>query len=277
MSAKHALKFGWFGAGLLAAGLCSASAHAALTPYRNLILADGATAYYEFEEAPGSVTSVDSAGGDNNGTNLNVTLGQPSKNAVLGKAASFAGNGAVRIPDGPVFDRGNGPATVEFWYFTNNAARGDFFTYKGGGGDFGVHSNSEAVPPGFTAGVSVFFNGFTSPAAAGSTLGAWHHVAVTRDAVGNVGTYVDGILLALGTKTDTLNITNDILIGSNHNGDPASLAIPYTGLIDEVAWYPVALTQAQLQSHIGASVPEPSTVGVVLTVGAALATRRRRR
>src|SRR5687768_16607628 len=113
--------------------------HAAATAYRNAVLADGATAYYEFDEASGLTTASDSAGGDNGGTLAGtVTYGQGSAFPGLNTGAGFTGAGAVRIPDAAVFDLGTGPFSLEAWFFTNNDGRGDLFTYKGGGGDFGL-------------------------------------------------------------------------------------------------------------------------------------------
>jgi hypothetical protein len=257
-------------AGLFAVQQAQAATSAA---YRNAVLGDGATAYYEFDTA----TPTDSAGGDNNGTiQGTVTTGAASAFPTLGTAYDFGGAGAVRIPDAATFDLGTGPVTLELWYNSDVDARGDLFTYKGGGGDFGVHSNSQGDPAGFTGGVSVFFNGYLSDPGAGSTNNAWHHVAVTRDAAGAMNIYVDGTSRATGTKTDTLNIANDLLIGSNHNGDPGSLAIPFDGRIDEVAWYPVALTEAQIDNHIALAVPEPATLGALALGGILIGMRRRR-
>jgi hypothetical protein len=266
-------------AGALA--LAATAAHAAQPIYANKVLADGATAYYGFDEGAGS-TAFDAAGGDNNATYVNVALNQPSINGILGTAAGFtfnattpANSSRVRIPDAATFDLGTGPVTVELWYRTTDDGRGDLFTYKGGGGDFGIHSNSQADPAGFDASASLYFNDFNA-SPNGANLGAWHHIAVTRDAASAVRFYVDGILRGNGTDSDTLNIANDILIGSNHTGDPGAPAIGFNGLIDEVAWYPVALTQAQIQNHVN-TVPEPSAAGAALGALAVLVTSTRAR
>jgi hypothetical protein len=91
--------------------------------------------------------------------------------------------------------------------------------------------------------------------------------------------YVDGVAGPVGNDLDTLNISNDILIGSNHDGNPSNLALSFDGRIDEVAWYPVALTQAQINNHIALSVPEPSTLAMLGlgTLGVLAVGRRQRR
>ena len=38
----------------------------------------------------------------------------------------------------PVFDRGTGDFAVEMWMNADVTSRGDLFTYKGGGSDFGI-------------------------------------------------------------------------------------------------------------------------------------------
>jgi hypothetical protein len=252
-------------------------AGAAEIGYRNAVLGDGATAYYQFDENVLDLTAADVAGGDNNGTYAGGVGKANSAYPNLRLASTFDGtDDRVRIPDSTTFDLGTGPVTVELWYNSNVDARGDLFTYKGAGGDFGLHANSEADPAGFTGSVSLFFNGFTASPAGSSNM-AWHHVALTRDAAGTVNLYVDGVVRGTGTDADTLNITNDLLIGSNHGGDPANPAIPFNGSIDEVAWYPVALTQAQIQNHIDLAVPEPASAGLFAAGGLLLLGRRRRR
>ena len=254
-------------------------AEAAAIAYRTAVLADGATAYYQFDEDAGRNVQ-DAAGGDNTGTFLGgiEPLRSPtSAYPNLNSAGRF--NGAdtrVQIPDAATFDLGTGPVTVELWYNSNVDARGDLFTYKGTGGDFGLHANSQADPAGFTGSVSLFFNGFTASPAGSSNM-AWHHVALTRDAAGAVNLYVDGVVRGTGTDADTLNIANALLIGSNHTGSPDTPGIPFNGSIDEVAWYPVALSQAQIQNHINLAVPEPASAGALVVGGLLLLARRRRR
>jgi hypothetical protein len=262
---------------LTAAAICATRATAATTPYRTAVLADGATAYYEFDTA----TPADSAGGDNNGTTVGtVTTGVAGANANLGSAYSFAGNGAVRITDAATFDLGTGPVTVELWFSTAAAARGDLLTYKGAGGDFGIHHNSQAVPAGFTGGVSTYNSGFVTAGPAGGDLSAWHHYVITRDGGGNWSAYTDGVLRSNGTNANSLTIASDLLIGANHAGDPGTLAIPFNGQIDEVAWYPLSLSPAQVQNHYTlatAAVPEPASAAAVVVGGMLLAARRSRR
>ena len=249
------------------------TAHAALTAYRNAVIADGATAYWEFEETTGT-TAADSVGGDNNGTYLGGTvLNQTTGPIGLGRSVSFNGTDArVRIPDAATFDVGSSAFSVEVWYRANNTTRGDLFTYKGAGGDFGIHSSSQSANT-----TSLYHNTYriqNAPVIAAG--GAWNHLVAVRSG-GTISMYVNGVLSQSVADPDTMNITNDLLIGSNHLGDPGNLTLLFNGNIDEVAFYPAALSAAQVSNHFAlAAVPEPAATSILLLAGT-LALRRRRR
>jgi hypothetical protein len=255
-----------------ALGLMSGQAGAALTAYRNAVLGDGAVAYYEFEETTGT-TAVDSAGADNNGSYLGGTgLNQTGGPIGLGRSVSFNGTDArVRITDSPVFDLGTGAFSVELWFRANVTTRGDLITYKGTGGDFGMHSGSQTVNT-----TSLYHNLYRIQSApVNAAGGAWNHLVAVRSG-GVISMYVNGVFSQSAADADTMNITNDLLIGSNHNGDPSSLTLLFNGNIDEVAVYPGALSPAQIANHFSlASVPEPGVAGMMVLAGA-LALRRRR-
>jgi hypothetical protein len=246
---------------------------AALVPYRNAVLTDGAVAYYEFDETAGTM-AMDSSGGGHHGTYLGVyLLSDPAARAGLGNSVNFDGAGArVRIPDSPAFDFGTGAFTIELWFNSDNSDRGDLFTCKGTGGDFGLHSGSQGAGT-----VSIFHNTFrTSPATLSG--GGWNYLVVTRDALGAVTLYLDGAVAQTGTDPDSMNIANDLLIGANHDGNPGSPDTFFNGNIDEVAIYPVALSAAQVSNHFAAAaVPEPSTISLLLCGLVPLVTRYRSR
>ncbi len=249
-------------------------ARAALAAYRGAVLGDGAVAYYEFEETSGTV-AADSAGADNNGAYLGgVALNQTSGLAGLGRSAGFDGtDDRVRIPDSPVFDLGTGAFSVELWFRAATSARGDLITYKGGAGDFGIHSSSQSLNTS-----SLYHTNYKIQSAPVIAQG-WNYIVATRTAGGLLSFYVNGILAQTATDTESMNIPADLLIGSNHMGDPANLTLMFQGNIDEVAIYPSALSQAQITSHFNLAgvVPEPSTAGVLLLSGVAMMRRRRAR
>lgn len=237
--------------------------------YTNTVLSDTPLVYLPFNETSGTTaTNLGSLGAAGNGTYNNVALNQASANTSLGTAAGFAGNGAVRITDNAAFDVGTGAFTVEMWYRTTVDGRGDLFTYKGAGGDYGLHSNSQQPDPaGFDGSASTFFGGFNGQV--GANNNQFHHLVATRAAAGGAyKMYIDGQLAFSGNDGDSWNIANDILIGSNHSGNPANLAIQFTGQIDEAAIYNKELTAARVADHFAAANGVANSVGINFIGGA---------
>lgn len=231
-----------------ALALVGAAQMASALTYEQTILADNPVVYLPFNEAAGGTASnAGSLGAAGNGAYNNVTLGGQAILPQLGTAAQFNGaNSNVRITDNAAFDVGSGPFSVELWYNTTTAARGDLFTYKGGGGDYGIHSNSEN---GNSA--SSYFNGFNGQAL--TATNQWHHLVATRAADGTYNVYRNGVLASTNNDLDTWNIANDILIGANHDGNPSNPLIPFAGRIDEVAIYNTALSAGSVTAHYTAA------------------------
>lgn len=251
----------------------SAASVVRATPYSSQVLADNPLVYLNFDEVAGATANnLGSLGAAGNGTYIGTVLGQASAPAAnLGTSAGFNGTTAnVRITDNAAFDVGTGAFSVELWFNTTTTVRGDLFTYKGGGGDYGIHSGTGAV-------TNAYFNSFNGSAA--TPINNWYHLVNTRGPGNLFNLYINGVLAASGTDSDTWNIANDILIGANHGGNPGIIAIPFNGRIDEVAIYNTALTQAQVQAHFAAAftfIPEPATAGLGMLALVALGLRRRR-
>lgn len=220
--------------------------------YAAAVLADSPIAYYRFEEAAGSATTANAGtiGAAANGIVNNVTLGNPSALPALGNTGTFA-NGHIRIPDSAAFDLGTGNYTLEFWFNSSSAARGDIFTNKGGGVDVGVHYASQGAGT-----ASLYHNGFISTTPPVLATNNWYHVAMVRSGTGANQTviYVNGIPASYGTSGQNWNnVNSDLVIGSNHNNNLPNLTIPFQGQIDEFAIYNKALTQHQIRQHIVAA------------------------
>ncbi len=244
---------------LAAAVVVAAAPFAAAVPYDTVVLGDNPIAYWRFDETSGTA-AADATGNLHDGTYLGgYTLAQPSAHANLGTAALFtaASFGRVRVPDSAAFDIGTSNYTIEAWYNTNTTSRGDIFTYKGTGGDLGVHSASQSGQT-----ISVWHNALRATSSA-VPINTWHHLAITRVGSG-LTIYIDGIPRGTGTSSDSWNITNDILIGSNHNNNPPTLTptLAFSGLLDEVALYGTALSQAQLLTHIDAAAGWLPRIGI---------------
>ena len=90
----------------------------------------------------------------------------------------------------------------------------------------------------------------------------WHHVVATLGP-GGMTLSVDGVLIGSNTNTRAQPYSGYWRIGGDNLkgwADPADYASPappsyyLNGLIDEVAVYPIALTQNQVASHYAANL-----------------------
>jgi hypothetical protein len=132
-----------------------------------------------------------------------------------------------------------------------------------------------------------------------ATLNAWSHVVVTWSGTAAV-LYVNGVapVVSSGTVSGTYNPNTaagtNFIVGSSDTGSPTA------GAVDEVAFYAVALSAAQILNHFNtaasatpgayqslvrtdgarlqlSNIPEPSTAALIGVVGIALGARRSRK
>jgi len=104
--------------------------------------------------------------------------------------------------------------------------------------------------------------------------GNWHQIVGVFDGPNQRELYVDGALVTSSTTTAALPNVNTLDIGAL--GRNAPLADFFNGTIDEVSYYPTALSAATVADHYAASgVPEPASLGL-LAAGSVLLLRRRR-
>jgi chitodextrinase len=211
----------------------------------------GLVAAYSFNEGAGT-TIADSSGTGNNGSSTNTTWTASGK---YGNALIFNGSNAlVTIPDSASLHL-TSAMTLEVWVnpSTVNSVWRDVI-YKGNDNYYleGTSDTSSVPAVGGTFGAANA-NVFGTTALAANT---WTHLAATYDAA-TLRLYVNGTQVSssprtgnLATSTNPLQIGGDSLYGQN-----------FSGIIDEVRIYNVALTQAQIQSDmnapIGTSSPSP--------------------
>ncbi len=237
---------------LVCLGALCCAAEAAVYPH--VVLSDDPFAYYRFEETSGTIAADSSTTGANHEAAYVGTfgLGATSASDLLGTAAQFSGGNAtrVRIPRHADFDLGTGNYSIELWYQTTSGGRGDLLTNKAGGPDLGIHSASQGADT-----VSLYHNGFVaSPNAA--PRNQWYHLVATRSGTDSVSFYLNGELVNTGSNTGNWNASQDILIGSNHDGNADNAQNFFNGRIDEVAFYNAALSADRVKAHYLAAFPE---------------------
>lgn len=222
--------------------------------YRDAVLKDKPIAYFRFDETADEA-AIDATGNKHDAAYKGeVVLGEKSAFPALGTAVLFGGKGSrVQIPRHEAFKFSKKDFAIEFWFNCREtlSTRGDVFTFKGEGKDFGI-----LKPVGNTNLITIArpsraFQGQTDP----FSTGVWHHAAFVRKAEIDRW-YVDGTASGPSVGSDqSLDMNVDILIGMNHIGDPAKIdeKTAWNGLIDELAIYGAALGDKQVQAHFEAA------------------------
>jgi len=217
----------------------------ATTIYSTLVMASSPLAYYRLGESSGTTMS-DSSGNAHHGSYLaSVTLGQPA-------ATSNTTDTAVLFTTG----RGSAPGvaapqtayTLEAWIKRTSNADGQIVGHAGGGQLFvqGDHL-------GISQSGTTFVDATTTLAA-----NTWYHVAATWNGT-TTTLYVNGSpVAATGTANTAPAASGTLYVGSG----TVPLLPRFTGTLDEVAYYPTALSQAVLDDHwkVGQDTVAPDIV-----------------
>jgi len=276
---------------------------AALTAPNNYVatvLADQPLSYFRLDETSGTI-GYDYAGGNNGNYYGSYELGQPGYSLIdTDPAVTFSGTVGSYLGDiGATAINFPGTAsefTIEAW--ANGAAGqagGAPVIAKGTGNNGGNYSSQFALAVNTGGGNYRFLvcddkgNVAEADAPTGPD-GAWHHLVGVCDEVGGTLTlYMDGVVAASSDfstldAAKILNSQNPVSIGAERSGVLPPYDYDYNGTIDEVAIYPTALSQAQVEAHYAAaygttlapfitvqpvSVTNYVTFPVTLTVGAA--------
>ena len=250
---------------LLAAGLGSVLwGNLASAAYQDEVLADNPIAYYRFEETAGT-TAKDSTANANDGTYTNGVLINQASTPNLGRAARFDG----------IDDYVSTPRTVstnftlELWINTTAPSLFGSNAYEGNGllwSDVGGAAN-DFVMAMLNNGLS-FFTGnpdISVTSAVAINDGRWHHLVATRTQGANVEIFVDGVSRGTTTTNNSpLDGNPSIMIGGNVLDSRY-----FSGLIDEVAYYPTVLSAARIRAHFeaGLSVAAVPTLSQWALVG----------
>ena len=234
---------------------CTPSTLSAQGPVQSLVAA------YSFDEGAGTA-AADASGRGNTGTIVNAAWTTAGK---FGNALTFNGtNASVNISDSASLHLTNG-MTLEAWVrpSTISSAWRDVI-YKGNDNYFLEATSSNGSLPG--AGGTLGSTGRVIYGTAALTANTWAYLAFTYDRA-TLRLYINGTQVSsqartgnLATSANPLQIGGDSIYGQY-----------FSGLIDEVRVYNVALTAAQIQGDmntpVGASATDtqPPTAPATLT------------
>ena len=234
--------------------------------YVSTVLSDHPIAYFRLDETNGTI-GYDYAGGNNGNYYGSYELDQPGYSVVdpdpavtfSGTVGSYLGDiGATTIN----FPGTSAEFTIEAWANgpANEVSDAPVIA-KGTGGNGGLESEQ------FTIDVlngdyrfAICDNkGDVAAATAGTGPdGTWHYLVGVCDEVGGSLTlYIDGQAVASSgfsglNSGKILNSSDPVSIGGERSGVLPAYDYDYAGTIDEVAIYPTALSQAQVQNHFAA-------------------------
>jgi hypothetical protein len=143
----------------------------------------------------------------------------------------------------PLFNR-HSNGNRQGWVFFQRASAGGTDLGSGFGWNFRMYNEN-----GGNTSINITSASTSGPVPGSYTVGTWSHVALVWDGATSTATlYVDGLQAAQQTGGYVANSDIPFGVGSysaNNAGDN-----PYTGEVDEVAFYPTALTQTQLNDHL---------------------------
>jgi RHS repeat-associated protein len=250
----------------LGGSACTTYGYGSGSHYRSVVLDDNPAGYWPLGETSGTTARNVAARKANeyDGTYTSVTLG--ASGALAGSpdtAVTFSTGSSRRValPEGLV--NSSMTPTVELWFKASSGQSGVLF---------GVQSDPATTVPGgeWTPTLYVGTDGklrgefwgwdwshAPAPIVTTGTVtnGQWHHVVLTA-AVDNQQLYLDGTLVQ-STSLDAVNFLSmkHAQIGTGYtrwwpasNGD----YMPFTGQIDEVAYYRQPLVASQVAAHYAA-------------------------
>ena len=241
-----------------------------MSAYKTAVFAEPSLiSYYSFDAS----NAIDDFGGNNGALWYDFSL-VTGVGGGSDKALNLIGNGYDNLGAVRAFDFVNGTGTLEMWVQADWDTSG-FGDYPTIAMDWGrsFATWGFCMAPGKTN--IVCFDGgplwspIDLPAAAGTN---WHHMAAVFNADNTWTLFWDWV--NVGTNTFAARIPYHgglTLLGSPLTTGGFSIVPPWTGKLDEVAFYSAALSASQVQSHVqtilGPLTPPASPVINVATSG----------
>lgn len=215
--------------------------------YSGLVIADGAAGAWKLDDAS---AAFDVTGNGHDGTVTNGTLntsGGPGNRPYL----SFAGSGQVTVPYWSALNTIGGAFSAEIWFRCASAPAGNtgvLYRSIGGVETWGMDVRPSRVLEAY------YYNGTSYPEyASGNNVWAtatWNHfVLVKAGSSGAATLYLNGT--SIGTITAGAVASNTwagLVIGG-----ASTSAKRFTGDLALAAWYPTALSGAQVAAHAAAA------------------------
>jgi hypothetical protein len=261
----------------LAAALLSAAAVARASDYSAAVAADNPLAYYRLGDAPTTLSTARNAGllgAAANGTHIGATHG--AFGAIVGSAngsAYYDGSGARTVV--PYLAALNPPAsqpfTIEAWVKPTidglGNAQAPLFNRHSSGNRQGWVFFQRSSGTGFNFRMYNENGSSQSVDITGGpyTVNAWNHLVATWD--GTTATlYINGQPAGSQAAGYVANSDIGLSVGAYAANNPGDN--PYTGYVDEVAWYSNALSAAQVLAHYDLGTNAARTVGYEAQVAA---------
>jgi len=256
------------------------------SPYSTVVAADHPIAYWRLDETAGP-TAIDSAG-YHDGTYVgSPVFGAPSAiTTETNKGVNFAGAGSVTVPNYPELNP-KGAFSLEAWTRPNTGGSDQ-------GGFIVASQNRSNSRGGYSLNADFFFAEYEiDMGAPNSSVTRYDSTTLPQDGVAVHivfawdGVSPQGAIYVNGTKTTTpqAGYTDNMNNFVNNTVQPLTMGIrydgsgPWNGVVDEVAFYDYALSDAQVTNHwkfswaasaitqqpVGVTVPEGSTVSLSFT------------
>jgi head-tail adaptor len=222
-------------------------------PYADQVVADGAGHYWRLGDLGGTI-AVDAIGFAHGTISGGVTLKQPG--ALMDSNPAMAFNGTTGRIDLVTGSPTSLPYTWELWLKTGFSG-GERAALSNFSPPYPTDVDAMLVNVTPTSGVYLFVVPGGGGAAGGTqatgysvTDNVWHHIVIAMTSIADIRIYQDGVLRVSGPASAGALTRPAPLPSIGGRVDGASF---FSGSLDEVAIYPLALTATQVAAHYAAA------------------------